>query len=198
MGDHAPSRKRGREIQLESGARQGRQGLSTTQADDAGRSEDAAAIEAGRLLFARPCRFVAGVADAESLPPLGPNEAAFAGRSNVGKSSLVNALTDQKALARASHTPGRTRQLNFFDLDGRLALVDLPGYGHAAASKSAIKQWTGLVIDYLKGRANLRRVLLLIDGRHGIKPIDQSIMTLMDEAAVSYQIVLTKIDEVKA
>lgn len=162
-------------------------------------TEDTAAqLEAGRLLFARPCRFVFGAAPGEGLPPAGVTEIAFAGRSNVGKSSLVNALTGRKTLARASNTPGRTRQLNFFDLDGALMLVDLPGYGFAAASKGDIKAWTRQVTDYLKGRVSLRRVMLLIDARHGIKASDDEIMDLLDGSAVSYQIVLTKIDKIKA
>jgi GTP-binding protein len=156
-----------------------------------------AAIEAGRLLFARPCRFVFGATSLDKLPAPGLPEIAFAGRSNVGKSSLVNALTGQKTLARASHTPGRTRQLNFFELDERVILVDLPGYGYAAASKADIKAWTRQVADYLKGRPTLRRVMLLIDGRHGLKSSDEEIMNLLDAAAVSYQVVLTKTDKVK-
>jgi GTP-binding protein len=128
---------------------------------------------------------------------LGLPEAAFAGRSNVGKSSLLNALTGHAALARVSRTPGRTRQLNFFALGGRLGLVDLPGYGYAKAEKRAIAQWTALIERYLKGRARLRRVLVLIDARHGIKPADRKVMALLDEAALSYAIVLTKSDEVK-
>ena len=159
--------------------------------------DTAARLEAGRLLFARDCRFVFGAAPGEGMPPPGPTEIAFAGRSNVGKSSLVNALTGRKTLARASNTPGRTRQLNFFDLDGKLMLVDLPGYGFAAASKGDIKAWARQVTDYLKGRASLRRVMLLIDARHGVKANDEEIMNVLDGAAVSYQIVLTKADKIK-
>jgi len=161
----------------------------TAEADDA-------ALEAGRLLFARECRFVAGAATSSAIPPSRLTEIAFAGRSNVGKSSLVNALTGRKTLARTSHTPGRTRQINFFELAGAMMLVDLPGYGYARAARSEIKEWTGMVRDYLKGRATLRRVLVLIDGRHGVKPSDEAIMTMLDEAAVSYQGVLTKTDKV--
>ena len=158
---------------------------------------DAATEEAGRRLFAAPCSFVAGAASAAAIPPDTLPEIAFAGRSNVGKSSLVNALTGRRMLARVSHTPGRTQQLNFFDLAGRLMLVDLPGYGFAQASKKQVADWTGLTRRYLKGRASLRRVLLLIDARHGLKEPDRPIMALLDEAAVSYQAVLTKIDKVE-
>ncbi len=157
----------------------------------------AAALEAGRLLFAQACRYLTSAVRADQLPDLGLNEVAFAGRSNVGKSSLVNALTGRKTLARTSNTPGRTRQLNFFDLGGRLILVDLPGYGYARAAKSDIKRWTGLTRAYLKGRARLRRVLLLIDSRHGLKSSDLQIMDELDDAAVSYQVVLTKVDKMK-
>jgi GTP-binding protein len=157
---------------------------------------DAAAEEKGRHLFAQACEFVAGAAADVALPPAGLPEVAFAGRSNVGKSSLVNAVTGRRTLARVSHTPGRTQQLNFFSLGERLMLVDLPGYGFAAASKTKAASWTKLTGRYLKGRPNLRRVMLLIDARHGIKDADRSIMTSLDEAAVSYQVVLTKIDKV--
>jgi len=153
------------------------------------------ALEAGRLLFARDCRFIAGAADAGGLPGETLPEVAFLGRSNVGKSSLVNALTGRRTLARTSKTPGRTRQINFFALDQRLMLVDLPGYGYAEASKSAVAAWTGLVRHYLRGRARLHRVCLLIDARHGIKEPDRPIMQLCDAAGLSYQIVLTKIDK---
>jgi len=157
---------------------------------------DQAAEEKGRHLFAQACEFVAGAGSDAALPPAQLPEIAFAGRSNVGKSSLVNALTGRRTLARVSHTPGRTQQLNFFSLAERLMLVDLPGYGFAAASKAKVAGWTKLMERYLKGRPTLRRVMLLIDARHGIKEADRPIMAMLDEAAVSYQIVLTKIDKV--
>jgi GTP-binding protein len=156
------------------------------------------AIEIGRRLFAREARFVAGAAESGALPAEGLPEIAFAGRSNVGKSSLVNALTRRRMLARTSNTPGRTRQLNFFDLGGALMLVDLPGYGYAEASKAAIERWTALVRRYLRSRAALRRVCLLIDARHGIKEPDRPVLQLLDQAGVSYQIVLTKTDKLRA
>jgi GTP-binding protein len=154
------------------------------------------AIEAGRLLFAQECRFTWGAAALDGLPPAGLPEIAFAGRSNVGKSSLVNALTGRKTLARISHTPGRTQQLNFFDLGGRLALVDLPGYGYAKVSKSLSQGWTETLKGYLRGRATLRRALVLVDGRHGIKDSDAEILKLLDDTAVATQVVLTKMDKV--
>ncbi len=158
---------------------------------------DEQAIEAGRKLFTQACNFVAGAATPDRLPPAGLVEIAFAGRSNVGKSSLINALTGHNALARTSRTPGRTQQINFFDLGGRLMVVDVPGYGYARASKSQIANWTSLVNGYLKGRVILRRVMLLIDARHGLKPPDREIMAMLDEAAVIYQITLTKADKTK-
>jgi GTP-binding protein len=158
---------------------------------------DPEAIEAGRLLFAKECRFVAGVARAEQLPGGALPEIAFAGRSSVGKSSLVNALTGRKTLARVSTTPGSTQQLNFFDLGGRLALVDLPGYGYNQAGKAVAAGWSRVIEQYLQGRAELRRVCLLIDSRHGIKPVDETIMKVLDQAAVVYQAVLTKTDKLK-
>jgi GTP-binding protein len=183
MGDHAPARR----------------GLSASAADVFPPRETAAEeLEAGRLLFARECRFVAGAGSAAALPPATLPEIAFIGRSNVGKSSLVNALTGRRMLARTSHTPGRTQQINFFDLGGRLMLVDLPGYGYAQASKTAVRAWTALVEHYLSGRASLRRACLLIDARRGITDTDRPILALCDEAALSYQVVLTKIDAVKA
>ncbi len=154
-------------------------------------------IEAGRRLFAHECDFVAGVATIDGLPPDGLPEIAFAGRSNVGKSSLLNALTGRTSLARVSHTPGRTRQLNFFSLADRLMLVDMPGYGYAEAAKSEIAAWTELIRLYLRGRAGLRRACVLVDARHGIKPTDRPLMAMLDEAAVSFQIVLTKADKVR-
>ncbi len=155
---------------------------------------DASAEERGRLLFAAPCRFIAGAADEGAIPPDTLPEIAFAGRSNVGKSSLVNALTGQSALARVSRSPGRTRQINFFDLGGRMMLVDLPGYGYAEAPKREIARWTKLIERYLRGRPSLMRVLLLLDARFGLKETDRPLMKLLDEAAVSYQVVLTKAD----
>jgi GTP-binding protein len=160
-------------------------------------SPDSLQIEAGRKLFAGACDFRAGAVTEDMLPALDLPELALAGRSNVGKSSLLNALTGRKALARVSHTPGRTQQINFFDLGGRLMLVDLPGYGYAAAQKRVVANWNRLIEHYLKGRAGLRRVLLLIDARHGIKPADRRPMALLDEAALSYAVVLTKCDQVE-
>ena len=159
---------------------------------------DVADMEAGRRLFAGECRFVAGADRVEALPPSGPPEIAVAGRSNVGKSSLVNALTGRTTLARISRTPGRTQQLNFFDLGGRLALVDMPGFGYANVAKTKIKQWSGLIERYLRGRQTLRRVCLLIDSRHGLMAADRAFMERLDAAAVSYQVVLTKVDKVPA
>jgi GTP-binding protein len=158
--------------------------------------------ESGRKLFAQPCEFVWAAEKIDGLPPMGPVEIAFAGRSNVGKSSLLNALTGRKTLARTSHTPGRTQQLNFFALGPDpeaplLRLVDMPGYGYAAVSKEKIAGWTRLMQDFLRGRASLARVFVLIDGRHGIKDLDRDMLKRLDQAAVSYQIVLTKRDEVK-
>jgi GTP-binding protein len=153
------------------------------------------ALEAGRKLFAQECRFVIGVAKEAQLPAPGRPEIGFAGRSNVGKSSLLNALTGRKSLARVSGTPGATRQLNFFDLGGRAYLVDLPGYGFARAGKHDIAEWNALIRAYLRGRANLRRLCLLIDARRGTSEPDRLIMSLLDEAAQSYQIVLTKADK---
>lgn len=153
--------------------------------------------EAGRRLFAGPCDFIAGAADTASLPPPSHPEVAFAGRSNVGKSSLINALTGRNSLARVSRTPGRTQQINFFSLGGRLALVDLPGYGFARAPKRRIAQWSDLTFRYLKGRAALRRVLVLVDSRHGLKESDRGLFEVLDEIGVSYQVVLTKTDALK-
>jgi GTP-binding protein len=159
-----------------------------------------AEIAKGKTLFKTPCTFVKGVVSLDGLPKDGTPEIAFAGRSNVGKSSLINALTGRTSLARVSVTPGRTRELNFFTLgkDRALYLVDMPGYGYARAAKSQFKGWTRLIGDYLKGRRELKRVFLLIDARHGIKPNDRETMKLLDEAAVSYQVVLTKADKPKA
>ncbi|MBM3563516.1 MAG: YihA family ribosome biogenesis GTP-binding protein [Alphaproteobacteria bacterium] len=158
--------------------------------------------EQGRLLFAGPCDFIFASARAGDLPPIGPPEVAFAGRSNVGKSSLLNALTNRKTLARVSNTPGRTQQLNFFALGGapdaeRLRLVDMPGYGYAAVGKEKVASWSQLMRDYLKGRASLARVFVLVDGRRGVKPLDEEMFDLLDQSAVSYQAILTKRDELK-
>jgi GTP-binding protein len=158
--------------------------------------------EAGRLLFAGPCEFIFGSAKSDDLPPLGPPEIAFAGRSNVGKSTLLNALTNRRALARVSHTPGRTQQLNFFALGGApgqeaLRIVDMPGYGYAAVSKEKVASWSSLMRGYLRGRASLLRVFVLVDSRRGVKEVDDEMFELLDRAAVSYQVVLTKYDELK-
>jgi len=187
MGDHAPARR----------------GLKPVPGEAAPgdlfppRQIDTDALEAGRLLFAKECRFVAGAGNPAALPPETLPEIAFIGRSNVGKSSLVNALTGRRMLARISRTPGRTQQINFFDLGGRLMLVDLPGYGYAAASKGAVRAWTALVERYLSTRAGLARACLLIDARRGITDTDRPTLALCDNAALSYQVVLTKIDAVK-
>ncbi|WP_424813643.1 ribosome biogenesis GTP-binding protein YihA/YsxC [Roseococcus sp. YIM B11640] len=160
--------------------------------------ERAALIEAGRLLFAKPCAFFTAAQGLDHLPPPDGIEIALAGRSNVGKSSLTNALTGQKALARVSVTPGRTKQLNFFRVgEGPLVLVDMPGYGYAKASKSVKEDWQGLMFDFLRGRPNLRRVLLMMDARIETKPSDTAVMDLLDRAAVPFQLVLTKADSVK-
>jgi GTP-binding protein len=153
--------------------------------------------ETGRRLFAAEWRFLSAAASFESLPAMDGVEIAFAGRSNVGKSSLINALTNRNALARTSHTPGRTQELIFFTAAGPLNLVDMPGYGYAAAPKQKIAAWTQLIRVYLRGRANLARVYVLVDARHGLKAADAGVLDLLDEAAVSYEIVLTKADEVK-
>ena len=154
-------------------------------------------IEAARIAFARPVAFLMGAAKIDQLPPASLPEVAFAGRSNVGKSSLINALVGRHGLARASNAPGRTREVNFFVLEERLRLVDLPGYGFARASKDETKKFQNLGRSYLRGRPNLKRVYLLIDARHGLKPPDAEAMAALDEAAVSYQIVLTKADKLR-
>jgi GTP-binding protein len=156
---------------------------------------DEAAREAGRRLFAGPCDFVKGVASMDGLPPADRVEVCFAGRSNVGKSSLINALTGRKALARASNTPGRTQEINFFALGPDRYLVDLPGYGFAEAPKPVVERWQALLRAYLAGRPTLRRVFLLIDARHGAKAADEEIMALLDRSAVTFQAVLTKADK---
>ncbi len=154
-------------------------------------------IEAARVLFSRPATFVMGAAKIEQLPEPNLPEIAFAGRSNVGKSSLINGLVGMHKLARASNEPGRTREVNFFDLDGKTRLVDLPGYGWARASKSTVKKFQDLGRDYLRGRVTLKRVYLLIDSRHGLKSVDKEALDALDLAAVSYQIILTKADKLK-
>jgi GTP-binding protein len=154
-------------------------------------------LEAARKLFAGEADFIWAADRINGLPPIDKPEIAFAGRSNVGKSSLINAVTGRNALARTSHTPGRTQQLNFFDVAGRFRFVDMPGYGYAAVSKEKVANWTKLIQDYLRGRASLARVYVLIDSRHGLKDLDREILTLLDRAAVSYQIVLTKADALK-
>ena len=162
----------------------------TAEKDDA-----AAKVAAAHKLFAGPCDFVWGTGNIDSLPPQSLPEIAFVGRSNAGKSSLINALTNRKTLARVSHTPGRTREINFFKLGERLMLADLPGYGYAKASKTMTAEWQKLIFTYLRGRASLRRVSLLIDARRGVLELDREVMRLLDEAAVSFGLVLTKIDK---
>ncbi len=156
--------------------------------------EHAAWIAAGATLFAAECRFFFAAQRIDQLPPPAGPEVAFAGRSNVGKSSLVNALTGRRALARASNQPGRTKQLNFFDLGGRLTLVDMPGYGYAQAARAVKQDWQGLMFDFLRGRPTLRRVVLLLDARIEVKESDNAVMDLLDRAAVTYQLVVTKAD----
>ncbi len=179
-----------------SGARPGG-GLDQGRLDQGGPDRDGPDqdwVEAGRKLFARPCRFVWAAQTLAELPAAGLPEIAFAGRSNAGKSSLLNALTGQKALARISARPGRTQQLNFFELDRRLLLVDMPGYGYAEAGPQVKQDWQGLMFAYLRGRATLKRVVLLLDARVPVKPADMAALDLLDQAAIVYQLVLTKID----
>jgi GTP-binding protein len=168
--------------------------VTTSQDTD---DEAAGLAEAGRLLFAGSADFYAAAQTLDRLPPMEGIEIAFAGRSNVGKSSLINALTGRNTLARVSHTPGRTQQLNFFKVADRMSLVDMPGYGYAAVEKAKVEAWTQLIHSYLKGRANLARVFVLIDSRHGLKSIDTDVLDGLDKAAVSYQVVLTKGDALK-
>jgi GTP-binding protein len=153
-------------------------------------------LAAAQAQFLKPCNFMLSVAKLEQLPEADLDEIAFAGRSNVGKSSLINALFNQKKLAKTSSTPGRTQQLNFFNFDGKLYMVDLPGYGYAKAPEKMVRQWQAVLKTYLRGRPNLRRVFLLIDSRHGIKDEDMEIMKMLDISAVPYQIVLTKADKI--
>ena len=163
---------------------------------DGGFSEEA--LEAGRILFAGPVEFVKGVVDLKGLPPADRAEVCFAGRSNVGKSSLINALTNRAKLARSSAEPGRTRELNYFDLgEGRMYLVDLPGFGYAKVSRTQAEGWMRLTRSYLRGRPSLRRVFLLVDARRGLMDTDEEVMTMLDKAAVTYQVVLTKVDKMK-
>ena len=157
---------------------------------------DFAASEAGRLLFAGPVDFVKGVVAMSGLPPADRLEVCFAGRSNVGKSSLINALTGRKSLARASNTPGRTQEINYFALGIERYLVDLPGYGYAEAPLPVVEKWQRLLKNYLQGRQTLRRAFVLVDTRHGVKAVDQEILTMLDKAAVTFQVVLTKADKV--
>lgn len=154
-------------------------------------------LEDARILFAGECDFMLGVAGLKQLPDAILPEIAFAGRSNVGKSSLLNALTGRKTLAKTSNTPGRTQQLNYFNLGSKLYIVDMPGYGYAKVSKTQRDAWTKLIFDYLRGRPTLRCVFILIDSRHGLKDTDEELMKMLDTAAVTYRIVLTKTDKIK-
>lgn len=155
-------------------------------------------LKAGEKLFNGTCDFIIGVAGLKQLPNDNLNEVAFAGRSNVGKSSLINAITNRTSLARTSHTPGRTQQLNYFNVKDQLYLVDMPGYGYAQVSKSTREEWNTLIRSYLQGRANLRCVMILVDSRHGLKDSDIDLMKMLDETAVTYRIILTKTDKIKS
>ncbi len=197
MGDHAP--RGGEDLSEDEAALAAADAEAAKEAAaEAAGGARAAALERGRLLFASTCEFVTAAAKIEQLPAATLPEVAFAGRSNVGKSSLINALTGRRTLAKTSNTPGRTQQVNFFSLAQALMLVDLPGYGYAAAPKAKVAAWTRVVQLYLAGRPALRRTLLLIDARHGIKDVDREIMAILDGAAVSYQVVLTKADKITA
>ena len=158
---------------------------------------DAALLERGRMLFASETEFLKGVVAMDGLPPADRLEVCFAGRSNVGKSSLINAVTGRKALARTSNTPGRTQEINYFTVSPELFLVDVPGYGYANAPVAVVQKWQRLLKNYLQGRVTLRRAFVLIDARHGVKPVDDEIMSLLDSAAVTFQVILTKADKVK-
>jgi GTP-binding protein len=160
-------------------------------------ADDAAALEAGRHLFAQPCDFIFATGSLDMLPEAGLPEICFAGRSNVGKSSLINALTGRRTLARTSNTPGRTQQLIFFDLGARLRLVDMPGYGYAEVPKEVREAWTAVIKGFLRGRVPLKRALVLVDARHGLKDSDKEMMKLLDGSGVAFQMVLTKADKLK-
>ena len=160
--------------------------------------ESDAASEIGRKLFSGPVDFLKGVVAMDGLPGTDRVEVCFAGRSNVGKSSLINAITNRKGLARASNTPGRTQEINFFELGDERYLVDLPGYGFANAPVAIVEKWQRLLKNYLSGRPNLRRAFVLVDSRHGMKPVDEEIMQLMNKSALAFQVVLTKLDKIKA
>ena len=165
--------------------------------EDRSPQQQAAYLERGRLLFEQPCDFVKSCAKPDQLPESDLPEIAFVGRSNVGKSSLINALLNRKDLARTSNTPGRTQEINFFNLGNQLHVVDLPGYGYAKAPRTKVLTWQKLILSYLRGRPQLKRVFVLIDSRHGLKPLDADIFKVLDDAAVSYQVILTKTDKIK-